>query len=78
MSFILEIRGSDIVPSGGSTPDELYGPGNWGPAIYELANRTGLSDEEASTFESRDTAYLLSVILIYLAPTLETRIRELA
>ena len=77
MSFILEIRGSSVLPTGGSTPDELYGENVWGPAIFGDANRTNLSDEAASTFESREAAYALVVVLIDLVPTLETRIRDL-
>jgi hypothetical protein len=77
MSYILEVRGSDVMPQGGATPEELYGAGVWGPAIYGAANRSGLSDEAASTFESRDAAFALSVVLIFLSPSLETRIREL-
>lgn len=82
MSFILEIRGPEVPPAGGSTPDETYGEGVWGPAIFGPANRSGLSDAAASTFESQEAAYALSVSLCYvfastLAANLETRVREL-
>lgn len=78
MSFILEIRGAGYtLPTGGATPDEEYGEDVFGPAIYGAANRTGLSDAAASTFEAREVAYAVGLTILFFAPSLETRIREL-
>lgn len=78
VAYRIEVRGGDVL-GGGSTPDELYGEGVWGPAVFGVVNRTGLSDVEASTFTTEELAQLALLALVPLllnGPTLETQIVE--
>lgn len=79
MPFILEVRGPEVL-GGGATPDEFYGVGEWGPAIYGTLNRSGMSNEEASTFSTTELARIghlaLLAFIVPMAPSLEFRIRE--
>lgn len=77
MPFIVEAKGNEVYPTGGPTPQDLYGEDTWGPAIMGGLNRTGLTGEQASTFESEETARLALVLLTAIQPSiLSYRVRE--
>ncbi len=78
MKWIVEVRGPEVTPGGGPTADEKYGEGQWGPAIFGTCNRDGLSDEDASSFETRDAAYAFYLTaVITFSTSLEIRMREM-
>lgn len=78
MPFIVEVRGHELYPTGGNTPQEEYGENTWGPAIYGPLNRTELTAEQASTFSSEENARnALLTITVAQPNTLEYRIREI-
>lgn len=79
MAYRIEVRGPEVL-GGGATPDEFYGVGEWGPAIYGTLNRSGMTNEEASTFSTAELARLgylaLLAFVVPMAPSLEFRIIE--
>lgn len=76
--FIVEVRGNEVYPTGGATPEEEYGAGIWGPAVFGNANRTGLASTDASTFTTEEQARVLLIHLTMAVPSgLDFRIREI-
>jgi hypothetical protein len=75
--WIVEVRGSELMPTGGQTPNERYGVDIWGPALFAGGNKTELSDQDASTFGIEESARVLTATLSLLITNLEFRTREL-
>lgn len=65
MAWIVEVRGPDCLPLGGSSPDEQYGLGEWGPALFGPNNVTELSDAAASSFQDEGAARVLLLLLVF-------------
>ncbi len=79
MAWQLQVRGPDVF-GGGATPDEHYGAGEWGPAVFGVLNESGLTDYDASTFSTAELARIVQLALLpfrlSVAPSLEFRIVE--
>jgi hypothetical protein len=63
MPFLVVATGSETFPWAGATPNEQYGQGQEGPALYGPGNKTGLGDEAACTFPTEPEARLLKIFL---------------
>lgn len=63
----LEVRGEGVMGPG-ETPNERYGDGVWGPAIYGHLKmhfcRTGLSDDLASQFSTQELGELAIIAIM--------------
>lgn len=77
MPYQVQTRGGSVIGAlGGPTPDELYGVGVWGPAIYDVNNRTQLDAAAASSYDTLDGARALEQVLFLQYPANEYRIIE--